>query len=409
MMKKMKEETIKKHALKNAYEHEGEASAGAVINRVLGEKPELKKDMKKLGQEIKKQVEEVNKLSYGRIKQELEQKYPELLEKKDEERRDLPELPGDTSKVVMRMAPNPNGPLHLGHARQAILNWFYVKKYKGKYILRFDDTDPKNKTPLKEAYDWIIEDLKWLGITPDEILYASDRLDIYYKYAEELLEKGEAYVCTCKPEEFKKLKDKGQACPCRNLPKEEQLKRWKKMFNEYKEGEAVYRVKTNLKDPNPALRDWPAFRIIENSKHPRNKKARVWPLLNFNSSIDDHLTGVTHIIRGRDLDFTEHQQKYLYKHFNWKYPETIVTGKLNLEGTTLSSSEIKKGIESGKYRGWEDEKIGTLKALRKRGIKPEAIKQLIWDLGVRKNNATITLSNLKAAAKKAEKSPTYKE
>ena len=401
--------TIKKHALKNAYEHKGKAAAGAVINRVLGEKPELKKDMKTLGQQVKKEIQKINQMSISQIEKELQNKHPELLEKKDEERHDLPELPGDTAKVVMRMAPNPNGPLHLGHARQAILNWFYVKKYNGKYILRFDDTDPKNKTPLKKAYDWIINDLKWLGIKPDEILYASDRLEIYYKYAEKMLEKEQAYICTCSPEKFRELKNQGKACPCRNLPKEEQLKRWKKMFKEYKEGEAVYRVKTNLKDPNPALRDWPAFRIIEKHNHPRNKKARVWPLLNFNSSIDDHLTGITHIIRGRDLDFTEHQQKYLYNHFNWKYPETIVTGKLNLEGAILSSSEIKKGIQQGKYKGWEDERLGTLKALKKRGVTPEAIKQLIWDLGVRKNNATITWANLDAAQKKAEKKKTYKE
>ncbi len=402
-------ELIRKHALKNALEHEGKAAPGAVINRVLGENPELKKDMKTLGQAVKQEIEKVNQMTLKEIKQELEQKHPELLEKKDEERRDLPELPGDTSKVVMRMAPNPNGPLHLGHARQAILNWFYVKKYNGKYILRFDDTDPKNKVPLKEAYDWIIEDLKWLGIKPDEILYASDRLDLYYKYAEKLIEMEKAYICTCPPEKFRELKNKGEPCQCRNLPKEEQMKRWKKMFTEYKEGEAVYRVKTDLKDPNPALRDWPGFRIIENNKHPRNKNARVWPLLNFNSSIDDHLTGVTHIIRGRDLDFTEHQQKYLYNHFNWKYPETIVTGKLNLEGAILSSSEIKKGIQEGKYTGWDDKRLGTLKALRKKGLKPEAIKQLIWDLGVRKNNATVTWANIEAAAKKAEKNKTYKE
>jgi len=400
---------IHKHVLKNAYEHKGTASAGAVINRVLGEKPELKKNMKELGQKIKKEIQEVNKLKIEDITKELKEKHPELLEKKDEERHDLPELPGDTSKVVMRMAPNPNGPLHLGHARQALLNWFYVKKYNGKYILRFDDTDPKNKIPMKEAYEWIIEDLKWLGITPDEVLYASNRLNIYYDYAEQLIKMGKAYICTCKPEEFRELKNKGQACPCRELPEKEQLKRWKKMFTEYKEGEAVYRVKTDLKAPNPALRDWPGFRIIENNNHPRNKKTRVWPLLNFNSSIDDHLTGITHIIRGRDLDFTEHQQKYLYKHFKWKYPKTITTGKLNLEGAILSSSEIKKGIKEGKYKGWNDEKLGTLKALKKKGIKPETIKQLIWDLGVRKNNATITWANIKAAQKKAEKNKTYKE
>ena len=217
-----------------------------------------------------------------------------------------------------------------------------------------------------------------------------------------------AYICTCDIEEFRELKNSGKPCPCRKLGKEEQLQRWKKMFNKYKEGEAVYRVKTEINHPNPAMRDWPGFRIIENSKHPRNKTAKVWPLLNFNSPIDDYLSNITHIIRGRDLDFTEHQQRFLYEHFGWKYPETVVTGKLDLEGAELSVSAIKKGIEEGKYSGWADEKLGTIMALKKK-YTASGIKQLIWDLGVRKNNASITWSNLDAAQKKAEKNPTFKE
>ncbi len=404
------EELILKHALKNAYQHEGKALAGAVINGVLGEAPELKKDMKKLGITVKKVVEEVNKMSIEEIREKLKELWPEALEKKDEERHALPELEKAVEgKVIMRMAPNPNGPMHLGHARQALLNWFYVRKYNGKYILRFDDTDPKVKPPLKEAYEWWLEDLEWLGIKPDKVIYASDRLEIYYEYAEKLLKMGKAYVCTCNPEYFKELKKKGEPCPCRELPVEEQLKRWEKMFTEYDEGEAVFRVKTNLKDPNPALRDWPGFRIVKNHDHPRNKKAVVWPLLNFNSAIDDHLLGTTHIIRGRDLDFTELQQKYLYNHFGWEYPVTIVTGKVNVEGAKLSCSWMAEKIRQGEYSGWDDPRLLTIRGLRKRGISAEGIKQLIWDLGVKKNNVTLTWSMIEAADKKARKKPTFKE
>lgn len=399
---------IFKHALKNAYDHEGKASAGAVMNRVVGEKQELKKDMATLGKEVKKTVDEINKFGIEKIEKELKKIWPESFEKRDEERHDLPELPNaEVKKMIMRFAPNPSAPIHIGHARQALLNWFYRQKYKGKFILRFDDTDPRTKPPMKEAYDWIIEDLEWLGIIIDEIVYASDRFEIYYDYAKKLIEMEKAYICTCDVEKFRELKEKGKACPCRDLPIKEQLSRWKKMFSGYKEGEAVYRVKTNINDKNPALRDWPGFRIID-ANHPRIK-ARVWPLLNFNSSIDDHLTGVTHIIRGIDLDFTEKQQRFLYEHFGWKYPETIVNGRLNVEGAEISKSALVEGMKKGIYTGWDDEKLVTIKALRKKGITPEGIKQLTWDLGLRKNPVTLTWANIEAAEKKSKKTPTFKE
>ncbi|MEM0372622.1 MAG: glutamate--tRNA ligase [archaeon] len=403
---------ILKHALKNAFDHKGKADAGAVINRVIGENPSLKSDMKALGKNVAEVIKEVNSMDPSDIEKKLREVWPESFEKRDEERRELPDLPNAKhGRVVMRVAPNPNGPPHIGHAKQMLLNWFYVRKYEGRLILRFDDTDPKtpNKIPMKEAYGYFLDAAKWLGIKPDEVLYASDRLDVYYDYAEKLLEKGHAYICTCDAEKFREMKELGKACPCRELPPDEQLDRWKKMFSTYKEGQAVYRVKTDLKNPNPALRDWPGFRIIDNPNHPRVKNAHVWPLLNFNSAIDDHLSGVTHILRGRDLDFTEHQQRYLYGHFGWNYPETIINGMLGIEGAPMHKSEIIKGIKDGVYSGWDDPKLATLMGLRKAGITPEGIKQLIWDLGVRKNNVTITRANLEAAVKKAAKNPTFAE
>ena len=404
---------IFKQALKNAYDHEGKASAGAVINRVVGEKPELKSDMGSLGKSVKAVVEQVNMMGKEEIEKQLRTLWPESFEKRDEERHDLPDLENAVKgKVVMRMAPNPSAPPHIGHCRQVLLNWFYCKKYDGKFILRYDDTDPKtpNKKPMKEAYAWWLEDMAWLGVKPDEILYASDHLDTYYEYAEKLINMGKAYVCTCDNEAFKALKEKAEACPCRDLPPEEHLKRWKKMLDwEYKERKAVYRVKTDIKHANPALRDWPGFRIVDNPEHPRVKDKHVWPLLNFNSAIEDHLTGVTHIIRGRDLDATEHQQRFIYEYFGWTYPTVELSGMLEVEGVEVShKSEILKGIAEGKYIGFDDPKLTTLRGLKNAGFKPEGIKQLIWDLSLRKNNVLITEANLRAALLKGEKNPTFK-
>ena len=386
---------ILKWALKNAVDHNGKAVAGFVINKVIGEKPELKKDMKKLAVEVGKVVGEVNGMKLEEQKNKLLEIWPDALTKKVEEKK-LPELPGDTSHVVLRFAPNPSAPLHIGHARTALLNWFYKEKYNGKFILRFDDTDPKIKPPMREAYGWIIEDLKWLGIEPDKVVYASDRLETYYEYAEKLIKMGKAYVCDCEVEHWRKLKEEGKACPCRTLGAKDNLLRWKKMFSDYREGEAVLRIKTDLKHSNPAVRDWVAFKIVDNAKHPR-VKARVWPLLNFASLVDDHIFKVSHIIRGVDLAFTELQQKYVYDYFGWDYPKVVACGKVFLENSPTSKSEILEGMKEGKYSGWDDPKLGTLKAFRKKGIKPEAIRKLMWDLGVRKNNLTLVWDNIMAA------------
>lgn len=392
---------ILKWTLKNAVDHDGKAVAGFVINKVIGESPDLKKDMKKLGVEIGAVVKEVNKKKLDEQKKELLVIWPDALEKKIEVRK-LPELPGDTSHVVLRFAPNPSGPLHIGHARQALLNWFYKEKYSGEYILRFDDTDPKVKPPMKEAYDWIIKDLSWLGIEPDKTIYASDRFETYYDYAKKLIEMEKAYVCDCEAEHWRELKADGKVCACRELSAKENLARWKKMFSDYREGEAALRIKTDMKHPNPAIRDWVAFKIVDSPKHPR-VKATVWPLLNFASCVDDHLFKVSHIIRGVDLAFTELQQKYVYKYFGWEYPEVVVNGKIQLEGAPISKSEVIKGMAEGKYSGFDDPKLGTIMALKKRGIRPEAIRKLVWDLGVRKNNVTITWDNVMAAQRATEK------
>ena len=381
------DEIVKKYVLYNSVKYE-KVDANSVIGKIIAENPELKKDIKNLIKKINEAIKEVSKLS-------LEQKNKILDDysfKKKEEKREL-ELNNVHGKVVMRFAPNPNGPLHIGHARQVVLNSYFSDKYHGELILRFDDTDAKIKVPLKEAYKWIEDDIKWLGIKIDKIVKQSSRFDVYYKYAEELITQRNAYVCTCK--NFKELVDKSIECPCRNLSFNEQLKRWKFMFSKYKEGDAVLRIKTDINDKNPAVRDWPAFRIIDKGKHPL-KKAKVWPLLNFASAIDDHEFKVTHILRGIDLRISDDRQGYIYKYFNWgKYPETTYTGKLLFEDLK-STSQIKKLLDEKKLTGWDDVRLGTIMALRKRGFKPEAIKNFILSMGLNRNDVHVEISNLES-------------
>ncbi|MDI6690949.1 MAG: glutamate--tRNA ligase [Candidatus Bathyarchaeota archaeon] len=400
-------ESIQKIALLNAVRHEGKAQAGPVIGKILGEKPELKTKVKEISALVNTIVQEVNNLSLEEQKRIVEEKWPEVLvkEKVEEEKR-LPPLPNVDKyvQVVTRFSPNPDCVLHLGSARAIILCHEYARKYKGKFILRFEDTDPKLKRPVLEFYDRIREDLAWLGCKPDEEYIQSDRIPIYYEFAERLLKEGNAYVCTCQPEQFRKKILANQPCKCRILPPEEQLERWQHMLKgDYKEGEAVFRVKTDLNHPNPAVRDWPALRIIDSEKYPHPRvgsKYYVWPLYNFACGLDDHLIGVTHIIRGKEHLTNMVRQEYMYKYLGWQYPEAIHYGRLKITGTSLSKSKIVQGIREGLYKDWDDPRLATFAALRRRGITPEAIKKMIIDVGPKTSDVILSWENLYAYNRK---------
>ncbi|MFZ3077088.1 MAG: glutamate--tRNA ligase [Candidatus Aenigmatarchaeota archaeon] len=400
------EQIIRKHALANAAQFGGKASMGAVIGKVIAEKPELKVDMNALKQAVTKIISEVNALDLETQKKELEKTGWQKIEK--EQREGLPPLPNADTCVVMRMAPNPNGPLHIGHARMVILNDEYAKMYRGKLFLRFDDTDPKNpnKVPMKAAYKWIENDLKWLGVKYGKVFSASSRLPIYYKYFEKNLEAGNAYVCTCEQEAWSRMvRNERKPCPCKDLDAEENLKRWRNMLkHKLKEGQAVGRIKTDMdKIKDPAVIDWVAFRIVDKPQHPFSGKPRkkVWPMLDFASAIDDREFGITHIVRGKDLAISEARQRILYEYMGWKYPVAKIYGKImTTEEMVVSKSKIAEGIKSGKFSGYDDPQLATLSAFRKRGILPEAIRNYMVGIGMNESETTVDLEILYAENRK---------
>ncbi|MCW4047137.1 MAG: glutamate--tRNA ligase [Candidatus Bathyarchaeota archaeon] len=400
-------ELIRKTALLNAVQHGGKAQAGALIGKIIGERQELKTKAKELSTLINEIVSEVNSLSAEEQKRIVENAWPQALKKeKAEEEKRLPPLPNADKypQIVTRFSPNPDCVLHLGSARAIILSHEYARMYKGKFLLRFEDTDPKVKRPVLEFYNSIRQDLSWIDCKPDEEYIQSDRIPLYYEYAERLLRGGNAYVCTCIPDEFRKKAIAKKPCNCRNLPPAEQLERWNRMLNGgYKEGEAVVRVKTDLEHPNPAVRDWPALRIIDPKKYPHPRlgsKYRVWPLYNFSTGLDDHLMGITHIIRGKEHLTNQVRQEYLYRHLGWKYPEAIHYGRLQITGAFLSKSKIVQGVREGIYKGWDDPRLATFIALRRRGITPEAIRKMITDVGPKPQDVTLSWENLYAYNRK---------
>ncbi len=378
----------RKWALYNAIQYDGKANLQAVISKVIREIPEIRKEIKNYIPIIREVVEDVNKMSLSDQRKELEEIAPELLEeRKKEEKRGLPDLPDAIpGKFASRAAPNPNGFLHIGHTRHILLAYLYSRKYDGKFILRYEDTDPKVKRPLPEAYDQIYEDVCWLiEDKPDEVYIQSERLEIYYEYAKKLIEMGKAYVDLTPVEEMRRLRSEGKPTKYRDLPIEDQLELWEKMLNwEFGEGEAVLRIKTDLNHPNPSVRDWIAFRIVDTEKnpHPRvGSKYCVWPTYNFAAGIDDHLMGVTHIFRMKEHEVNAEKQKYIYKYFGWEYPKVYNYGALIVRDMPFHKSEIRKLIEEGKISGWDDPFLPTIMGLRRRGIHPKAIKSYIEEIG----------------------------
>jgi len=395
---------IRHLALQNSLQYDGKGQAGSVISRIMGSRQELRQHGKIIAPMVAKEVAAANELSItnglDHVRNILQNEAPEMLEKKEQKRREgLPELPNlNGRKPVLRFAPNPNGPLSFGHSRGLVINAEYAKLHDGELILRFDDTDTTVKPPMMEAYDSIPKQQEELcGYSAHRLVIASERMDKYHDYAEKTIETDFAYVCTCTGDEFREFRLSKSNCPCRDNDVNENLELWNKMndSNGFMPGDAVLRMKTGMDQKNPALRDWPAARIQTNP-HPRvGSKWRVWPLLDFQSAIEDYLQGVTHIIRGKDLMDSTRKQKLLYDHFEWNYPETIYWGRVKVhEFGSFSTSQMKKDISEGVYSGWNDPRLPTLSALFRRGIRPESLRSFWIELGLTQKDIAVPLSTL---------------
>ncbi len=380
---------IEKFVLANAVLHDGKAQVGAIIGKLIAEDPKYKAQLKQLVPKIEKIIRKVNKLKLTDQEKRLKKVWPGFFKPKKVKEKKLSELPNaKKEQVIMRFAPSPSGPMHIGHAYTLSLNSEFCRKYKGKLIIRIEDTNPENIYAL--AYKLLPKDANWLTKNNvDKIVIQSDRMKYYYFWAEKALNNGFAYVCTCNLEAWKKLILKSRACPCRSLSFKEQLKRWKKM-SKLKTGKAVVRIKTNITHKNPALRDWPALRINTKIHAKTGKKYKVWPLMNFAVAIDDHLLGITHTIRAKEHRDNEKKQAYLYDYFNWRMPVNLYVGAINFKDIKLSTTRTKQLIKAKKFSGWDDVRLPTLLALKRRGYQPEAFIKYAVQIGVSEADKTVS-------------------
>ncbi|UCD14013.1 MAG: glutamate--tRNA ligase [Thermoplasmatales archaeon] len=390
--------TARKYALQNAIQFNGSANPKAVAGKVIAAFKEENISPNLIYQISGSACLEVNKIPIEQQIAELEKLAPELLKKEKKERDfSLPELPdAEKGKVITRFPPEPNGYLHIGHAKAAIVDYEYAQMYNGKFILRFDDTNPENAQ--LEFYEAQKEDLQWLGIEWDEEYNTSDNLGKHYSLAQQLIEQGDAYVCYCPSDAIKEGRFHGKECKCRSRSPVEHVDSWKEMLSSSVDG--VLRLKGDMACANTAMRDPTLFRIIE-KPHPLHRdKYRVWPTYDFAGAVEDSLSGVTHPFRTKEYELRDECYFKLLELLKLRKPHLMEFSRLSIEGMPVSKRKIKPLIDQGLVSGYDDIRLPTLRGLKKRGILPEAIKQFVFSQGISKAESNVTFSLLEADNRK---------
>lgn len=326
------------------------------------------------------------------VKSEVTKNFIELIIDKDLEE-------GRFDHVQTRFPPEPNGYLHIGHAKSILLNYGLAKKYNGKFNMRFDDTNPtKEKTEFVES---ILKDIKWLGADwEDRLFFASNYFDQMYEAAVKLIKKGKAYVCDLTPEEIREyrgtLTEPGKNSPYRDRSVEENLELFENMKNGmYKDGEKVLRAKIDMSSPNINMRDPIIYRVAHMTHHNTGDKWCIYPMYDFAHPIEDAIEHVTHSIC--TLEFEDHRPLYDWVVTELEYPNPprqIEFAKLYLTNVITGKRYIKKLVEDGIVDGWDDPRLVSIAALRRRGFTPESIKNFVELCGISKSNSSVDYAML---------------
>ena len=301
-------------------------------------------------------------------------------------------------KVLTRFPPEPNGYLHIGHAKSICLNFGIAGDYRGLCNLRFDDTNPDKES--QEYIDAIQEDIRWLGFEWSKLCYASDYFEQLYQYAVQLIESGKAFVCSLDSEEIRRqrgtLTEPGHESPYRNRTVEENLDLFQRMrAGEFLEGEHVLRAKIDMASANINMRD-PVLYRIKHTAHPRTQNLWcIYPMYDYTHCLSDALEAITHSLC--TLEFEDHRPLY-----DWvldtlqtpNHPQQIEFARLALDYTITSKRKLGLLVQEGRVEGWDDPRMPTLSGMRRRGIPPEAIRDFCDRIGITKKDALIEMSVL---------------
>ena len=386
----MNKADIKRYVLDNAVSYNGKANIKAVVGHLIGKYPKLKGDMKKTMQDLNKVVNDVNSMKLEDQKKELEKLGEVEKIKKETGIFDFLKI-GDNEKIVTAFPPGPEKYPHIGHAKSLLLNYLLAKEYGGKFILRFEDTNPE--LVENKFYDIMLDNFKWMDVKWDKLQYASDYMDMFYDFGRKVIEKNQAYICFCKPDTIKENRRKKTSCKCRSVDENQNLRNWLDFF-EARKGSSIVRLKVDMNHKNAIMRDPAIFRIIT-KEHPRTKKSyRIWPTYEFQNSIMDGYFGVTHRLRGKEFEAMAELQRHIQEMLKLTVTKTYEFARFNMKGILSSGRIIREKIKKKQLKGWDDPRLTTLVALRRRGFLPESLINFTLSTGISKSESTMTWDDL---------------
>ncbi|MCL1936260.1 MAG: glutamine--tRNA ligase/YqeY domain fusion protein [Defluviitaleaceae bacterium] len=305
----------------------------------------------------------------------------------------------DTSKLATRFPPEPNGHLHIGHAKSINLNYSLAKQYGGTFNLRFDDTNPAKES--MEYVESIIEDVKWLGADYDDrLFFASDYFDKLFEYAIVLIKKELAFVCDLSPEEMQNYRgtftESGVESPYRNRSIEENLKLFLEMKDgKYKDGEKTLRAKIDMTSPNISMRDPVIYRISHTNHYRTENKWCIYPMYDYAHPLEDAIEGITHSLCSIEFENNRPLYNWFVENVGFENkPRQIEFAKMQISNTIMGKRYLKKMVDDGLVSGWDDPRLPTIKGLRRRGYTAEIIKEFCNNTGISKSDSVIDISLL---------------
>ena len=389
----------------NAIQHNGKAELGAVINKMIAEDSTLKLDIKQLISEIKPILNQINSMSQNEQIKNFQKDFPNTkTSTKKDEKFSLPDLPNFATyeQIITRFSPNPNGYLHIGHVKAFRLNARYADQHSGKFLLRFDDTNPN---AVDNTFYKIIEDnLAWMGFKFDKISYSSDYLPQIYEITKKMLIDNYLYICDCAPEIIKTNRLKKQECEHRNTVNHS--KKIEKFFSSPELSNIIIRFKGDMNSDNTAMRDPTMMRII-NSPHPRKgTEYRIWPIYDLTAPIIDCLEKVTHVLRSKEFELRNELYdkitKIVFDQGKVKTRPSLVNfSRVLMKGSPTSKSVINNLIEKGQITEWNDPRLVTISALRRRGFVVDGINNFVDSLGISKSESSPSMELIASFNRKA--------
>ena len=392
---------IRKFALKNAMDY-GKADAGSVLGKVIPVAkgipvPELKGI-------VDAEVSRVN----GLRRKELESEYApfadEFVQKAKEkaERTAKPSLVIDGAvkgKVVTRFPPEPGGYIQIGNVKQCLLSSEVSRLYNGKIYLYFDDTNPEKCR--QEYVEEIKRDTEWLGVRFDKEYYASDNIEKVYESARKLLKGGNAYVCFCTAQQIKEGRAERKGCAHLKQKPAENLAHFEEMLEgKYEEGQAVVRLRGDMRSDNATFRDPTLLRVKKTTHYRHGDKYAVWPTYHINTPVMDHLYGITDVIRGKEYEIWDDINKKMLESLGISPPRFHYEARLRIIGNTTAKRSIRKFMKEKLISGWDDPRLLTVAALRRRGIQPAAIRDFVLRFGMSKTDSAVPMEMLLAGNKR---------